>query len=83
MGAAKEFLGQAIQEMFVKKTSDVKRVLPSIQKMKIVSVSFQSQPTTDCVCGVALCFTIHTQKTEQKHRDDLELVCSVLRLVSC
>lgn len=38
MGAAKEFIGNAIQEMFVvKKHSDAKRILPSIQHMKIVS----------------------------------------------
>ncbi|CAO1383373.1 unnamed protein product [Diamesa hyperborea] len=35
-GAAKEFIGNAIQEMFVKKQTDVKRVLPSIKNMKIV-----------------------------------------------
>lgn len=38
MGAAKEFIGQAINEMFiVKKEAPSKRVLPSIQNMKIVS----------------------------------------------
>ncbi|CRK97524.1 CLUMA_CG010913, isoform A [Clunio marinus] len=36
MGAAKEFLGNAINEMFVKKHSDVKRILPDIKHMKIV-----------------------------------------------
>lgn len=38
MGAAKEYIGKAIQEMLiVKKQTDTKRVLPSIEKMKIVS----------------------------------------------
>jgi hypothetical protein len=37
MGAAKEFIGQAINEMFIKKEAPSKRVLPSIQNMKIVS----------------------------------------------
>ncbi|KAL7037818.1 hypothetical protein ACKWTF_009372 [Chironomus riparius] len=37
MGAAKEYIGQAINEMFViKKEAPSKRVLPSIQNMKIV-----------------------------------------------
>lgn len=36
-GAAKEYIGQVINEMFIKKESTNKRILPSIQKMKIVS----------------------------------------------
>lgn len=36
MGAAKEYIGQAINEMFIKKEAPSKRVLPSIQNMKIV-----------------------------------------------
>jgi calpain len=44
-GAAKEFIGNAIQEMFVKKQTDVKRVLPSIKNMKIVSVKFYKSVT--------------------------------------
>lgn len=44
-GAAKEFIGNAIQEMFVKKQTDVKRVLPSIKNMKIVSVKFYNSVT--------------------------------------
>lgn len=39
MGAAKEYIGQAINEMFIKKEAPSKRVLPSIQNMKIVSCS--------------------------------------------
>jgi calpain, invertebrate len=39
MGAAKEFIGQAINEMFIKKEATTKRVLPSIANMKIVSLS--------------------------------------------
>lgn len=39
MGAAKEFIGQAINEMFIKKEAPNKRVLPSISNMKIVSFS--------------------------------------------
>lgn len=46
MGAAKEFLGNAIQEMFIKKQSDVKRVLPSIKNMKIVSFLFDPPTMT-------------------------------------
>lgn len=39
MGAAKEYIGQVINEMLiVKKEAPNKRVLPSIQNMKIVSV---------------------------------------------
>lgn len=38
MGAAKEFIGQAINEMFIKKEAP-KRVLPSLQNVKFVSVS--------------------------------------------
>lgn len=49
MGAAKEFLGNAIQEMFIKKHSDVKRVLPSIKNMKIVSFLFDPPTTTESV----------------------------------
>lgn len=45
MGAAKEYLGKAIQEMFiVKKDAEVKRFLPSIKNMKIVSVAFRDPP---------------------------------------
>ncbi|XP_070491608.1 calpain-A isoform X2 [Chironomus tepperi] len=36
MGAAKEYIGQAINEMFIKKEAPSKRVLPSISNMKIV-----------------------------------------------
>lgn len=36
-GAAKEYLGQVINEMFIKKESNTKRILPSIKNMKIVS----------------------------------------------
>jgi hypothetical protein len=40
MGAAKDFIGNAINEILMtKKTSDVKRILPSIEKIKIVSFS--------------------------------------------
>lgn len=38
MGAAKDFIGNAIQEIFVKKETDHKRMLPSIKNMKVVSV---------------------------------------------
>lgn len=69
MGAAKEFLGNAIQEIFVKKTSDVKRVLPSIQHMKIVSVRFDLQTMTECVGGVMFCFTIFTRKKKRRGKD--------------
>lgn len=38
MGAAKEYIGQVINEMFiVKKEAATKRFLPSIKNMKIVS----------------------------------------------
>lgn len=37
MGAAKEFIGNAIQDIFEKKTTETRRVLPSIKNMKIVS----------------------------------------------
>ena len=37
MGAAKEYIGQVINEMFVKKEATTKRFLPSIKNMKIVS----------------------------------------------
>lgn len=50
MGAAKEFLGNAIQEMFVKKTADVARVLPSIKNMKIVSFHFDPTSMTEPIC---------------------------------
>lgn len=40
MGAAKEFLGNAVQEfLMVKKTAEVPRILPDIKHMKIVSES--------------------------------------------
>lgn len=40
MGAAKEFLGNAVQEfLIVKKTAEVPRILPDIKHMKIVSES--------------------------------------------
>jgi hypothetical protein len=39
MAYGKEFLGQAINEMFIKKDAPSKRILPSIQNMKIVSCS--------------------------------------------
>lgn len=39
MGAAKEYIGQVINEMLiVKKEAPTKRILPSIKNMKIVSV---------------------------------------------
>lgn len=47
MGAAKEYLGQVINEMFVKKQSDVKRILPSIKNMKIVSFRFDLPTMTE------------------------------------
>jgi hypothetical protein len=62
MGAAKEFIGNAIQEMLVtKKTSDTKRVLPSIQKMKIVSFPTlnRRRRVNECVCGS--CYVSHQQ----------------------
>lgn len=60
MGAAKEFLGNAIQEMFIQKKSDVKRVLPSIQHMKIVSFLFDPSPMTEKMCQQsALCYNAH------------------------
>lgn len=37
VGAAKEYLGNAIQEIFVKKEADTKRTLTNIQHMKVVS----------------------------------------------
>lgn len=36
-GAAKEYLGNAIQEIFVRKEADTKRTLSNIQHMKVVS----------------------------------------------
>jgi calpain, invertebrate len=39
MSAAKDFIGNAINEIFVKKESDTKRILPSIKNMKVVSFS--------------------------------------------
>lgn len=39
-GAAKEYLGNAIQEIFVKKEADTKRTLSNIQHMKVVSSAF-------------------------------------------
>lgn len=38
MGAAKEYIGNVINEMLMIKKQAPKRVLPSIEKMKIVSV---------------------------------------------
>lgn len=37
VGAAKEYLGNAIQDIFVKKQADTKRTLSNIQHMKVVS----------------------------------------------
>lgn len=37
VGAAKEYLGNAIQEIFVKKEADTRRQLANIQHMKVVS----------------------------------------------
>jgi hypothetical protein len=68
MGAAKEFLGNAIQEMFVKKQSDVKRILPSIKNMKVVSVRFDPPTMSKCVCGVAFGFTIFTRPRMKRRR---------------
>lgn len=39
-GAMGDVLGNVISEIFVKKTSDTKRVLPSIKNMKIVRTYF-------------------------------------------
>lgn len=36
--AAKDVIGQAINEIFVKKEAETKRVLPSIRHMKVVSI---------------------------------------------
>lgn len=36
-GAAKEYLGNAIQEIFVRKEADTKRTLSNIQHMRVVS----------------------------------------------
>lgn len=38
VGAAKEYLGNAIQDIFVKKEADTRRTLPSIQNMRVVSM---------------------------------------------
>lgn len=37
MGAAKEVVGSVINEIFIKKEADTKRVLPSIKNMRVVS----------------------------------------------
>lgn len=37
VGAAKEYLGNAIQEIFVKKEAETRRTLPNIQHMRVVS----------------------------------------------
>ncbi|GAB0096120.1 hypothetical protein DMENIID0001_115900 [Sergentomyia squamirostris] len=39
-GAAKEYLGQAINEIFVKKEAETKRILPSIKNMKVTRFAF-------------------------------------------
>jgi len=38
VGAAKEYIGNAINEIFVKKEADTKRLLPSIRNMRVVSI---------------------------------------------
>lgn len=69
MGAAKEYLGKAIQEMFiVKKDAEVKRFLPSIKNMKIVSVAFRDPPPmTDWVIASA-----RAPFRTKKHADGLQ-----------
>lgn len=58
MGAAKEYLGSIVNEMFVKKESNVKRFLPSIKNMKIVSFHLDPSTTTEpSRWQLALCFT--------------------------
>lgn len=37
MGAAKDVVGSVINEIFIKKEADTKRVLPSIKNMRVVS----------------------------------------------
>lgn len=37
MGAAKEVVGSVINEIFVKKEAETKRILPSIKNMRVVS----------------------------------------------
>lgn len=68
MGAAKEFIGQAINEMFViKKEAPSKRVLPSIQNMKIVSCSGANTFTNEhYVSRETIFLTL-------KHERDLEI----------
>lgn len=39
VGAAKEVVGSVINEIFIKKESDTKRVLPSIKNMRVVSIT--------------------------------------------
>lgn len=36
MGAAKDVMGSVINEIFIKKESETKRVLPSIKNMRVV-----------------------------------------------
>lgn len=37
MGAAKDIVGSVINEVFIKKEAETKRVLPSIKNMRVVS----------------------------------------------
>lgn len=37
MGAAKDVMGSVINEIFIKKEAETKRILPSIKNMKVVS----------------------------------------------
>lgn len=39
VGAAKEVVGSVINEIFIKKEADTKRVLPSIKNMRVVSIT--------------------------------------------
>ena len=44
MGAAKDVMGSVINEIFIKKEAETKRILPSIKNMRVVSFKQKFTP---------------------------------------